>query len=101
MRKYAWVSLLCSLLLISCIETVSDTLIKSDGSGEITATVDLSAMMKMLAGKKATEEEKLKIDTVIHMRDHSDTASGLSDYQKSLLRGMKVKMLIRQNQRAV
>lgn len=93
MRKFITLTLCCAILLSACIETGSTTTINNDGSGNMVAKVDLSEMMKMMAGSKR-QEERFLLDTLVSFRDYSDTASWLSARQKQLLKEMKLKILM-------
>ena len=91
MRKYAILLLVCSLVLTACLESETKTTINADGSGSMTATVDFSEMMKMMAGNQKQGEDFV-LDTTINIKNYSDTSSRISAYHKSLVRDMKLKV---------
>ena len=93
MRKYAILLLVCSLVLTACLESETKTTINADGSGSMTATVDFSEMMKMMAGNQKQGEDFV-LDTTINIKNYSDTSSRISAYHKSLVRDMKLKVLM-------
>lgn len=93
MKKLIALFIACTFILTACLQTETHTSINADGSGSMVATVDLSEMMQMMAGKKA-QTENIKLDTVMYMRHHSDTASALTAYQKQLLREMKARVVM-------
>jgi hypothetical protein len=95
MNKIVLAVVLCTVIFASCLDTVTDTVIKEDGSGTMTASVDFSKMIKMLtAGKEKEKEKEGRIDTTIYIRNFSDTSSLLSTEQKRLLRDMSIRVLM-------
>lgn len=85
----------CVVLLSSCLETSTSTTINADGSGSKVSIIDISKAMKMaLQDKQLGEKDKLYVDTIIQLRNHSDTASILNARQKELLRGTVVRFKI-------
>lgn len=79
----------CCLLLTACLETSTHTSIRENGSGSMIATVDLSEMMAMMAGNKS-QSETFSFDTLMYVRNHSDTSALLNSNQKKLLKDMYV-----------
>jgi hypothetical protein len=93
MKKILALGICCLWIISACINTVSTTTIKDDGSGSMIATVDLSEMLKMMAGKKK-EGEDISLDTTIHFHHFSDTASFLTVRQKELLKEMTLNIVM-------
>ena len=93
MKKLLALGLAFLISFCSCLNTESETSINANGSGKFVAAIDLSEMMKMMAGKNAKAEEFV-IDTVIHMKFYSDTASFLTAEQKRLVKDMQLKILM-------
>ena len=93
MRRSIILLAACSLVLTACLESETKTTINSDGSGIMTATVDFSEMMKMMAGNQM-QGENFVLDTTINIKNHSDTSGKISAYHKSLIRDMKLKILM-------
>lgn len=92
MKKYLAAFAFCITMLSSCLETITNTTINANGSGQLSFSMDMSEAMNMAsAGKKG---ENIVVDTTIHMRDHSDTSSLLTPRQKELLRDMTIKTKI-------
>lgn len=95
MKKVVTLFLVCSLFLIACLETAMHTQISADGSGTMQSSMDMSSMLKMLAGKPGKGDKVINIDTVIYFKNHSDTSTVLTAYQKELLRGMAMQMKVK------
>jgi hypothetical protein len=91
MKKFTLIVVLCTIMLSSCLETATNTVIKEDGSGMMLASVDFSSMLKMMTQGKDKGED-FKLDTTIYIRNHSDTSSLLTAEQKRLLREMMLKI---------
>lgn len=91
MKKLLFSLLSFCLLLTACLETTTHTAIRENGSGSMVATVDLGTMMTMMAGNKS-KTETFSFDTVMYIRNHSDTSKLLTDYQKKLMKDMFVKV---------
>ena len=93
MKKFILLWLLCSLILSACLDSETKTSINADGSGNMTATVDLSELMKMMAGNEK-EGSNFVMDTTINIKSYSDTSKKMSAYHKTLVRDMKIKLLM-------
>jgi hypothetical protein len=92
MRKLIVAVIICAVALAACVNSETDTTINADGSGKMVATVDLSEMMKMMAGQKKGED--FALDTVIALRSFSDTAKSLTARQKELVRDMTIAIVM-------
>jgi hypothetical protein len=80
---------LCCVWFSSCLEINENVEIKSNGSGNISTTTDLSQlidMMQAFGGEDLEKKKDEKMDTVIQMSTIVDTAKNLSADQKALLR---------------
>ena len=93
MKKILALGICFLWILPACINTVSTTSIKDDGSGSMVATVDLSEMLRMMAGKNK-EGENFSLDTLINFHHFSDTASFLNARQKQLLKDMTLNIVM-------
>lgn len=86
--------ILTAITLASCFETETNTQIKADGSGVVSATVDMSqaidALMAMSKEGKQEEQEDVNLDTVLNVRNISDTSSLLTENEKRLLRNQSL-----------
>lgn len=92
MKRYFVAVILCVTMLSSCLETISETTINANGSGNLHFMMDMSEGMKLAAqGQKG---EDLAIDTLIRIKDHSDTSSLLTAHQKELMRDMTIQVNI-------
>lgn len=90
MKRLLVAATLCITILNSCLETVSNTTINANGSGNLYFTMDMSEAMQIAAqGQKG---EDLVIDTLIRIKDHSDTSSLLTARQKELIHDMTIKV---------
>ncbi len=81
--------ILAAITLVSCFETETNTQIKADGSGTVSATVDMSqaidALMAMSKQGKEEEQEEVNLDTVVNIRTITDTSSLLTEDERRLL----------------
>src|SRR5688500_7267545 len=93
MKKLTLLWIFCTLILSACLDSETKTSINADGSGYMTATVDLSELMKMMAGNEK-EGGDFVMDTTINIKSYSDTSTKLSGYHKALVRDMKIKLLM-------
>jgi hypothetical protein len=83
------------LWLTSCIDINENVEIKSNGSGTVSTTTDLSQLVDMMSSFGGEEMEKRKndkVDTVIDMKSILDTAKNLTADQKALLKNGKVRL---------
>lgn len=88
-----------SIFFTGCLETTEELTIAADGSGTYHVGVDMSGlfdlmdMMKGMDTSAIAENKKMeKMDTVISMRDFSDTASALTAEEKALMKNAQMKM---------
>lgn len=77
-----------ALLLTSCLETTQELSIKEDGSGTITTTSDMSALLSMLKQMGGSEEmgKQESMDSTIFLDKMADSMQELSDIEKELVR---------------
>jgi hypothetical protein len=87
------------LFFTGCMETTEELTIAADGSGTYNVGMDMSGffdLMDMMKGMDTTANVETKslqqLDTVVAMRDFTDTASHLSAEEKALMKEAKMKM---------
>ncbi len=86
------------LVFAGCMETTEELTIAADGSGTYHVGMDMSGLFDLMDAMKAmdasgTENKKPeKIDTLIAMRDFTDTATHLTAEQKALLQNAHMQM---------
>lgn len=91
MNKWILGCALVCLGLVSCIETETETTIKSDGSGTYVTVLDMSQALQMMAAMKAEgDEEEFNMDSTIYYRDAAAADTKLSAREKELLSPMKI-----------
>ncbi|MBK8605365.1 MAG: hypothetical protein IPN82_00530 [Chitinophagaceae bacterium] len=92
------------LLFTSCLETVQEITIKEDGSGTVSSTSDMGALLgmaKQMGG--GAEMEKMggqKMDTTIAMANMIDSIENISATEKGLMKdgSMSLKMNLAEEQ---
>jgi hypothetical protein len=100
MKKFLSVpALLFVLILSGCFEVTQETNINDNGSGMIVSATDLSsllAMAKMMEGdnKELKELDKMKMDTIIPLKEMKDSLSNLTDDEKRLLEKATLKIIL-------
>lgn len=75
-----------SLAFTSC-ETTKEIMIKEDGSGSLSSSMDLSSLIgiaKMSGGEGMEELEDKKIDTSLSLKSLTDSLEALTDAEKAL-----------------
>jgi hypothetical protein len=92
---------LTTLFFTGCMETTEELTIAADGSGTYNVGMDMSGLFDMMDMMKSmdtsinAETKKLQqMDTVVALRDFTDTASHLSAEEKALLKNAKMKMKV-------
>jgi len=101
MKKILFTFLSATVLLFtSCLETVQEITIKEDGSGTVSSTSDMGALLgmaKQMGG--GAEMEKMggqKMDTTFAMANMIDSIENISDAEKELMKegtmGLKMNM---------
>ncbi len=91
MKKLFFLLGFAALLLTGCLETTEEVTVNADGSGSITNTNDMSALMGLLKNMGGDNEamDKLKgqkMDSSFSMATIVDSIAGLSEADKNLLR---------------
>lgn len=91
MKKIFFLAGFLVFMLTGCLETTQEVTINSDGSGNLTNTNDMSALMGLLKNMGGDNEaiEKLsgqKMDSSISMASIIDSIAGLSESDKNLLK---------------
>jgi hypothetical protein len=83
-----------ALTFSGCLDINESVDIRKDGSGQLTMDMDMSQMVDMMQtymGKDELEKKGFsKMDTTILLKDVVDTASGLSEDKKAILRTGRV-----------
>ncbi|MBD0378125.1 MAG: hypothetical protein ICV51_21170, partial [Flavisolibacter sp.] len=94
-----------TLVLAGCFETTEDVTINANGSGTYIVDMDMSGLfsiLEMMKDADTTATANLQkslgrdIDSVINMRDYTDTAKNISPEYKALMRNAKLHMLIKE-----
>ena len=95
MKRFLFLLVLATCLIAGCFETNEVITINEDGSGVYKSSMDMSAMFDFIDKMKESEDasgddDKNKteknIDSVFMMKDFVDTAAGLTEEQKRLMR---------------
>ena len=89
-RIVPFLSLLLLLIFTSCLDNLSETTIKSDGSGTIVNTYEMGKILGLVksmggGGEELKAIENLKMDTIIEFKDIADSIADLSNAEKKLL----------------
>lgn len=101
MKKFLLVITLTftGLFFTGCMETTEELTIAADGTGTYNVGMDMSGLfdlMDMMKGMdrslNAPTQKIEQMDTVIAMRDFTDTASHLTTEEKALMKDAKMKM---------
>ncbi len=94
-----------TLVLAGYFETTEDVTINANGSGTYIVDMDMSGLfsiLEMMKDADTTATANLQkslgrdIDSVINMRDYTDTAKNISPEYKALMRNAKLHMLIKE-----
>lgn len=97
MRKL-FLSLLaiCTLCMVGCLETTQEITLNEDGSGTVTNTNDMGALLtvakQMGAGAEIEKAGDKMIDSTIALRDGVDSIPGLTAEEKDLMRNGTLKL---------
>ena len=100
MKKITWFfGLILILITYGCFDTVQESTINDDGSGVFVSTTDMGkliGMVKMFAGEKEEMKslEKMKMDTVVYLKDIKDSVKNLSDAEKKLMDKGSLKIIM-------
>lgn len=79
----------CSFFLVGCLETTQEVTINEDGSGTVSYTNDMSAVIGMLKQMGSADDMKgmdQAIDSTISLEKMADSVQDLSDEEKSLMK---------------
>ena len=107
--KYILTLLLASvtLLLAGCFETTEEITINTNGSGTYIVDMDMSGLFSFIEMMKEADTAASAnlqkpfgrdIDSVINMRNFTDTAKNISPEYKALMRNARLHMLIKEKE---
>jgi hypothetical protein len=87
----------CSLFLVGCLETTQEVTINEDGSGTVSYTNDMSAvigLMKQMGNAEDMKGADQVIDSTISLEKMADSVQDLSDEEKAMMKSgvMQVNM---------
>lgn len=88
---------LSGLLLAGCLETTQEITIQEDGSGTLTSTNDMSAMLsvlKQMGGDKQAEEADKSMDSTFSMKEIADSLPNLTEAQKDMIRKGSLRVIM-------
>ncbi len=78
-----------SLLITGCLENTQEITINKDGSGTLSSTSDMSAILGLAKSMGGADMEKIpdeKVDTTISMNEGADSIPGLTAEERELVR---------------
>ena len=90
MKKISWIAALWGLIIFSgCFDTVEELTITENGSGTFVNSIDMGKILglaKTMGGGNddMKQFEKLKVDTVINLKDIKDSLKNLNDAEKKI-----------------
>jgi hypothetical protein len=93
-------SVVFTVLLAGCFETTDELTLKSDGSGVMTTTNDMSmliSMAKSMGGADQMKGADKATDTVVSLSSLADSISSLSPQEKDLIKNGKLGLNINMN----
>jgi len=107
MKKRLLVLLLAATTFIAgCINTTEELTIAADGTGTYHVGMDMSGLFDMMEMLKAMDtsastgnKQNSRMDTVMNMRDFTDTSSTLTAEEKALMRNAQMKMRMNEDER--
>ena len=78
------------IILTGCFDTIQETTIKEDGSGVFVSTTEMGkllGMLKMFGSEKEEMKdlEKMKMDTLVYLKDIKDSLKNLTEAEKKLI----------------
>ncbi|MBK5269911.1 MAG: hypothetical protein JJE22_02745 [Bacteroidia bacterium] len=88
-KNFFLFSLSLSLLLTGCLETTQEITINADGSGMLTNTNDMSALMSMIkqvAGKEGAKFDDGAIDTTLSLSSQADSIVNVTPEEKEMIK---------------
>ena len=90
MKKIKWITGLMALVILAgCFDTVDQITISENGGGTLVNSIDMGKILglaKTMGGgnDEMKELEKLKVDTVINLKDIKDSLKNLNDAEKKI-----------------
>ena len=90
MKKIKWITgLLILVILAGCFDTVDEITINENGGGTLVNSIDMGKILglaKTMGGGNddMKEFEKLKVDTVINLKDIKDSLKNLNDAERKI-----------------
>ncbi len=100
MKKVSWVISLSALLIFTgCLDTAEEVTINDNGSGLYVNSMDMGkllGMAKSFAGdaKEMKALEKMKLDTLINLKDMTDSLKSLNAAEKKIIESGTLKVKI-------
>jgi len=100
MKKTSWIAGLLILVVFSgCFDTVDEITIAENGSGTFVNSIDMGKMLGLLqtmggGNDEMKEFEKLKMDTVVYLKDIKDSLKNLNDAEKKIAATGKLRVQI-------
>src|SRR6187401_71384 len=100
MKKTSWIAGLLMLVVFSgCFDTVDEFTIAENGSGTFVNSIDMGKMLGLLqtmggGNDEMKEFEKLKMDTVVYLKDIKDSLKNLNDAEKKIAATGKLRVQI-------
>jgi len=100
MKKTSWLAGLLMLVIFSgCFDTVDEFTIAENGSGTFVNSMDMGKMLGLLqtmggGNDEMKEFEKLKMDTVVYLKDIKDSLKNLNDAEKKIAATGKLRVQI-------
>jgi len=100
MKKISWIAGLVVLIIFSgCFDTLEEVTIKENGSGSFVNSLDMGKILglakTMGSGKDEMKDfDKLKMDTVIYLKDVKDSLKNLNTAEKNIAATGALKILV-------
>ena len=100
MKKTSWLAGLLMLVIFSgCFDTVDEFTVAENGSGTFVNSIDMGKMLGLLqtmggGNDEMKEFEKLKMDTVVYLKDIKDSLKNLNDAEKKIAATGKLRVQI-------
>ncbi|HRG22930.1 MAG TPA: hypothetical protein PLL23_01005 [Chitinophagaceae bacterium] len=85
----------CTLSLVGCLESTQEVTIKEDGSGTVSYTSDMSAlvgMIKQMGGAEDIKESEQALDSTISMDQIADSIPNLTDNERALMKKSEMRI---------
>ena len=100
MKKFSWIAGLVVLIIFSgCFDTLEEVTINENGSGSFVNSLDMGKLLglakTMGSGKDEMKDfDKLKMDTVIYLKDVKDSLKNLNAAEKNIAATGALKILV-------